>query len=115
MDHQITGRRAANSVVELRSANSVMTWLRNYYLGRAAFSVAWVAGSVVVGRNSHVSAVFLLVAYPAWDAVANYFDAESNGGWHRNPTQTLNIVVSALTTGAVAIALEFSMNAVIGV
>jgi uncharacterized membrane protein HdeD (DUF308 family) len=115
MQLSIVGRRPAKFSTQIPSPQSAAGWLRNYYLTRAIVSAAWIAGAVTVATRNPQIAGFLLIAYPAWDAVANYFDAESNGGLHRNPTQTLNLVISTITVGAVAIALEFSMNAVIGV
>jgi uncharacterized membrane protein HdeD (DUF308 family) len=115
MQLSIASKRSDKSFTELRSTKSAAVWLRNYYFTRAAVSGAWIAGAVIAGRDNAHIAGFLLIAYPAWDAVANYFDAESNGGLNRNPTQTLNLVASAITAGAVVIALEFSMYAVLGV
>ncbi len=115
MQLSIAGQRPGKFGTQLPSPKSAGGWLRNYYLTRAVVSAAWIAGAVTVARGNHQIGGLLLLAYPAWDAAANYFDAESNGGLHRNPTQTLNLVISAITVGAVAIALNFSMNAVIGV
>jgi uncharacterized membrane protein HdeD (DUF308 family) len=42
-------------------------------------------------------------------------DVRRHGGAKRNPTQALNVIVSVLTTAAVAIALATGMNAVLGV
>ena len=89
-------------------------WLTTYYSARAGFSVAWVAAAFVVA-DMPTTAGALLVLYPAWDAAANVEDARRNGGLQRNPTQTLNAIVSAATTAAVAIALGMSMYAVLGV
>jgi uncharacterized membrane protein HdeD (DUF308 family) len=115
MQLSVVGRRPDKFSTQLPSPQSAAGWLRNYYLTRAVVSAAWIAGAVTIARGNHPIAGFLLIAYPAWDAAANYFDAESNGGLHRNPTQTLNLAISTITAGAVAIALGFSMNAVIGV
>lgn len=115
MQLSVVGPRPGKSSTQLLSPNWAAGWLRNYYLTRAVVSAAWIAAAVIVARSNHQIAGFLLIAYPAWDAVANTFDAKSNGGLHRNPTQTLNLVISTIAAGAVAIALEFSMNAVIGV
>ena len=68
-----------------------------------------------VGRNSWVIAAILLVAYPAWDALANFVDASRSGGLGQNRAQTINVVVSMATTLAVVLALEMSMNWVLGV
>jgi uncharacterized membrane protein HdeD (DUF308 family) len=90
-------------------------WLQTYYFTRAAVSVGWIAAAVAVGKNAPSVAAFLLVAYPAWDALANYLDAQKSGGFRSNPSQTLNLVASGITTVAVATALGSSMNAVISV
>ncbi|MDX1886420.1 DUF308 domain-containing protein [Mycolicibacterium sp. 120270] len=90
-------------------------WLQSYYLLRAAVAGVWVAAAVTVGTSVPAIGAALLLLYPAWDAVANVIDAQRHGGATRNPTQALNVVVSVLTTGAVAIALAHSMNAVLGV
>lgn len=90
-------------------------WLRSYYALRGAVSLVWVAAALAVGASSPLVAGVLLVIYPAWDAFANVIDARQNGGLRRNPTQAFNTAVSSLTTGAVAVALAASMNAVLGV
>jgi uncharacterized membrane protein HdeD (DUF308 family) len=89
-------------------------WLTRYYATRAAFSVVWVAAAFTFTTMSAIVGALLLI-YPAWDAAANLVDAQRNGGAKRNPTQTLNAAVSAVTTGAVAVALPTSMNAVLSV
>jgi uncharacterized membrane protein HdeD (DUF308 family) len=90
-------------------------WLTRYYVARAAFSIVWVAAAFTLATSMSAIVGALLLIYPAWDAAANIVDAQSNGGVKRNPTQTLNAAVSAVTTGAVALALATSMNAVLGV
>jgi uncharacterized membrane protein HdeD (DUF308 family) len=90
-------------------------WLKRYYFSRAAFSIVWVAAALTLGRDMPVIAALLLVVYPAWDAVANFADAQRNGGLKQNPTHALNFGVSGVATAAVAIALGMSMHAVLGV
>ena len=90
-------------------------WLKQYYFLRAAFSVAWVIAAFAVAPSSAVIAATLLVAYPAWDAVANCLDALCSGGLNQNRTQGLNVLVSLLTAIAVALALQVSMNWVLGI
>lgn len=58
-------------------------------------------------------AAALLIAYPAWDALANYLDARKDGGVASNLSQGINVVVSALTTVGVVFALGMGMNAVL--
>lgn len=90
-------------------------WLKFYYLWRAAFSILWVAAAFTIGKSTPAVAAMLLLVYPAWDAAANFVDAQRNGGLRRNRTQALNMVVSVLAAAAVAVALAMSMNAVLGV
>ncbi|MGY3615168.1 DUF308 domain-containing protein [Bradyrhizobium sp. USDA 10063] len=90
-------------------------WLKLYYFVRAAFSAAWVAAAFTVGQHSPAIAAVLLVAYPAWDALANYIDASRSGGLSQNRTQTINVIVSLVTTLAVVLALRMNMNWVLGV
>ena len=86
------------------------SWLRNYYFTRAAVAAGWVGLAFTVARSMPQAAAPLLLAYPAWDALANWADARRNGGLIRNKSQALNLVVSALTALAVAVALTKSMN-----
>lgn len=90
-------------------------WLKTYYYLRFAVSAAWVAAAFTVAESSPPLAAAMLVAYPAWDALANYIDAQRTGGLGRNKSQLLNLAVSILTAIAIAIALGHSMNAVLSV
>ena len=90
-------------------------WLKTYYYLRFAVSAAWVAAAFTVAKSSLPLAAAMLVAYPAWDALANYIDARRTGGLSRNKSQLLNFVVSIVTAIAIAIALGHSMNAVLSV
>jgi len=91
------------------------TWLKSYYLVRFAVSAAWVALAFTVAKTMPSLAAIMLVAYPAWDALANLVDAQRTGGISRNKSQLLNFVISVLATLAVAVALTNSMNAVLAV
>jgi hypothetical protein len=66
-----------------------------------------------LGAANPVAAAALLVAYPAWDALANAADARRNGGARANPTQALNAVVSGALSVAVLVALGQGMHAVL--
>ena len=94
--------------------SSQSAWLRSYYLGRAIFSIAWVAAAVLF-RGQPGPVAFLLVIYPAWDAIANLADARVNGGLIANPSQTLNVAVSTITALAVIAAVGHSSFAVLAV
>lgn len=90
-------------------------WLKRYYLTRALFSIVWVAAALAIGTRSLTVAAVLLVLYPAWDAAANWVDANASGGLQANRTQRINVWASGLTTVAVCLALTAGMNAVLGV
>lgn len=92
-----------------------LRWLKNYYFTRAGVAVAWVAAAFAVGASMPPIAAALLLAYPAWDAIANIGDAQRSGGLIANPSQALNAAVSVITTVAVLIALGQSLHAVLAV
>ena len=96
-------------------AQASNSWLKSYYLVRFAVSAVWVTLAFTVAQTMPPLAAIMLVAYPAWDALANFVDARRAGGMSRNKSQLLNFVISALATLAVAIALTNSMNAVLAV
>lgn len=96
-------------------APSSNAWLKSYYYLRFAVSAAWVLAAFTVAGIAPPLAAVMLVAYPAWDALANYVDAQRSGGLGRNRSQLLNFAVSILTAIAVAVALGHSMNAVLAV
>ncbi|KXU84058.1 hypothetical protein CI15_26515 [Paraburkholderia monticola] len=81
-------------------------WLKSYYSVRAIFSAIWVALAFVIGKQTGAPVAALLVIYPAWDALANVIDMSRSGGTGTNPTQAINIVVSAITTVVVLLALS---------
>jgi hypothetical protein len=89
--------------------------LKRYYFLRAGVSVAWIAAAVTVGAANPLAAAVLLIAYPAWDALANALDARANGGFAANAPQTLNVVVSGLVTLAVLVTLPIDQRFVLGV
>lgn len=88
-------------------------WIRTYYYLRFAVSTAWVALAFTLGRDAPALAAVMLVAYPAWDAIANYLDASRSGGLARNKSQMLNFLVSIVTAVAVAATLSHGMHAVL--
>jgi len=79
---------------------SSTTWLKSYYFIRFAVSTAWVLLAFTVAKAMPPLAAIMLVAYPAWDALANFIDAQRTGGLNRNKTQLLNFVISIITTVA---------------
>jgi uncharacterized membrane protein HdeD (DUF308 family) len=104
-----------NSSINQSPIQSSSPWLKTYYFTRAAVSISWIVAAVAVGKNLPTISAILLIAYPAWDAVANYLDAQKSGGLGANLSQALNFLVSVITALAVALALGVSMNAVVTV
>ncbi|MGF7150349.1 uncharacterized membrane protein HdeD (DUF308 family) [Sphingomonas zeicaulis] len=88
-------------------------WLKTYYYLRFAISAVWVALAFTVAKAMPPVAAAMLVAYPAWDALANYLDARRSGGLIRNKSQMLNFVISVVATVAVASTLPQGMHAVL--
>jgi uncharacterized membrane protein HdeD (DUF308 family) len=88
-------------------------WLKTYYYLRFAVSAIWVALAFTVAKAMPPLAAVMLVAYPAWDALANYLDASRSGGLTRNKSQMLNFVVSVVTAVAVAATLPHGMHPVL--
>ncbi|TXC72222.1 DUF308 domain-containing protein [Sphingomonas ginsenosidivorax] len=98
-----------------KQSSSDPRWLARYYGTRALFSVAWVAAAFAAGKTPSPLTSALLVAYPAWDALANLYDARRNGGLAANPTQAFNAVVSAAVTVAVVVTMRTNIHAVFAV
>ncbi|KQS69479.1 hypothetical protein ASG32_08485 [Methylobacterium sp. Leaf361] len=98
-----------------RDRGPALPWLTAYYFVRAGAAAAWVAAALGLGRGMPAVAATLLVAYPAWDALANLADARRNGGLAGSPSQALNAAISAATAIAVAVALGRGPNAVLAV
>lgn len=105
--------RTINQFPSTLSIQSSSGWLKRYYLTRFAFSIAWVLVAFSVAKDVPALAAIMLVGYPAWDAIANFVDAQRSGGLARNTSQMLNFVVSTLTAIAVAVALGSSMSSVL--
>ena len=80
--------------------------LRNYYLVRGLVAAGWVAAAFTVGKADPLVAGILLVAYPAWDALANLYDGARSGGLARNRSQLVNAVMSSIA----ALAILFALN-----
>jgi uncharacterized membrane protein HdeD (DUF308 family) len=88
-------------------------WLKTYYYLRFAVSAIWVALAFTVAKAMPPLAAVMLIAYPAWDALANYLDANRSGGLVRNKTQMLNFGVSVVTAVVVAATLPQGMHAIL--
>jgi uncharacterized membrane protein HdeD (DUF308 family) len=85
--------------------------LRNLYFVRAVVSAVWVtlvfllASTVTTGSRPTVIAVVLLTIYPAWDAVATFFDARATSGASSHLPQYANIALGLIAAAGVLIAI----------
>lgn len=96
-----------------KAADTPSRWLKRYYFTRFAFSAVWVLMALAAARHMPALAALMLVGYPAWDAIANFADAQRSGDFWQNQAQLLNFVVSIITAVAVAVALGRGMNEVL--
>lgn len=97
------------------AAHETRAALRNYYLLRAVVAAVWVIAAFTIGVANPVIGGALLILYPAWDAFANARDAMANGGLRANLPQALNVLVSAVVTIAVTVALQTDLHLVLAV
>jgi hypothetical protein len=109
MAFQMADRPSRHGAVAVETGS-----LRTYYLTRAVVAAVWAAAAFSIGDVSAIGADLLLVAYPAWDALANLLDVERSGGFGANKLQTANIVFSASIAAAVAASLG-TIELVIGI
>lgn len=107
--------RTATLSQGVSASESSPHWLKRYYVARALFSALWVAGAFTLGKAQPPFGIALLIAYPAWDCLANCVDAMRTGGFRANPSQTLNAAVSAIVTFAVAVTVGSGVHIAIGV
>jgi uncharacterized membrane protein HdeD (DUF308 family) len=98
---------AATPTSTVRTAGS----LRNLYFVRAVVSAVWVtlvfllASTVTTGTRPTVIAVVLLTIYPAWDAIATFFDARATPGATSHLPQYTNIAFGLIAAAGVLIAI----------
>ena len=119
MQNPINGGSTATQLPMPQQTNPGTTrdaaWLIRYYAIRAAFSLTWVVIAFSLGKVLTPLGAVFLVAYPLWDALANFYDAKRHGGFRANPTQAFNAVVSTIVAVAVVATLQSNINAVLTV
>lgn len=80
--------------------------LRTLYFTRAAFSIVWVLLVTTMAKTNASFATFLFIIYPAWDALATFFDIKANPANVNKTPQFVNVAISIITTIAVIIGLQ---------
>lgn len=92
-------------------AAGVALSLRTLYFVRTAFSVVWVAlvfalaATVTTASTPSAVVVVLLIVYPAWDALATFFDIRATPTATSHLAQFLNIAFGILAAAGIAVAL----------
>lgn len=80
--------------------------LQKLYFTRAGFSIIWVILVTALAKDNTAIATVLFIVYPAWDALATYFDIQANPPAANKTPQYVNIVISIATTLGVTLALQ---------
>jgi hypothetical protein len=75
--------------------------LRRFYFLRAVVAFIWVAIAFTVAHADQSISIALLATYAAWDALANYLDAQRTAQG-ANRLQVINITVSVLAALGIA-------------
>jgi uncharacterized membrane protein HdeD (DUF308 family) len=97
----------ASTPARVRTADS----LRNLYFVRTVFSAVWVtlvlllASAVTTSSRPTVVAVVLLTIYPAWDAVATFFDARATPTATTHLPQYANIALGLIAAAVILIVI----------
>lgn len=71
--------------------------------------------ALAAGKAQPILGAVLLVIYPVSDGLSDLVDAARSGGLRRSPTQTVNVIVSAVVALAVVITLRPDFHAALGV
>lgn len=80
--------------------------LRNLYFTRTSFSIVWVILIALFAKSAGNIASILLIIYPLWDVIGTLLDIRANKNGASKTPQYVNLVISAITTVAVGIALQ---------
>jgi len=95
-----------NNLSVSSQAVETATSLIKLYLVRAGFSILWVILVLAFAKSNTTIAAILFIIYPAWDAVATYFDIKANPPAANKTPQYVNAVISIVTTIGVILALQ---------
>ena len=80
--------------------------LRRLYFFRAGFSIVWVILVAALAKTNAGIATVLFIIYPAWDAIATWFDIQANPPATDKTPQYVNGAISIATTIGVILALQ---------
>jgi hypothetical protein len=106
LEHSIMTTTNQSGFIVSSQAVETATSLRKLYIARVAFSLLWIALVLTVAKTNNTLATILFIIYPAWDAVATYFDIKANPPAANKTPQYINAGISILMAIAVTIALQ---------
>ena len=101
----MTSNSSTNAIADVQAVDTARS-LQKLYFVRAGFSILWVILVALFSKKSVDVATVLLVIYPAWDVAGTFLDIRANRGSKSKMPQYINVVISAVTTVAVGIALQ---------
>ncbi|SEO05489.1 hypothetical protein [Mucilaginibacter sp. OK283] len=90
----------------MKTAPSIARSLCKLYFIRAGFSITWVIIVALFAKTSPIFATILLLIYPAWDVIGTILDIRANRAVPSKTPQYINLVISGITTFAVAVAIQ---------
>jgi hypothetical protein len=99
------------STVDYNTSNSAAVVgtakaFRKLYFTRTTFSIVWILLVVTMAKTNATIATLLFIIYPAWDALATYFDIKANPPNVNKTPQYVNVGISIITTIAIIFALQ---------
>jgi hypothetical protein len=105
-NHQIMNTTNELNTTETVQFVQTARALRTLYFVRAGFSILWVIVMTTAGKTNAALADVLFILYPAWDALATWFDIRATPPSAPKTPQFINLAISVGTTVAVALALK---------
>ncbi|MBL0885235.1 hypothetical protein [Myceligenerans indicum] len=103
------------SITAESSAVETTTSLRNLYIVRFGFAIAWAAGMFAVGSSLGAATVTLLVLYPLFDVAAAVVDFRSSKSSRPTVGLYLNMALSLLAAVGLGVAVTSGIPAVLRV
>lgn len=101
----MTATKQSNFSVSSEAVETARSLQKLYFL-RAGFSIVWVILVATLAKTNTSIATVLFIIYPAWDAIATYFDIRANPPAVNKTPQYVNATISIITTICVIFALQ---------
>jgi uncharacterized membrane protein HdeD (DUF308 family) len=89
--------------------------LRTLYYARFGFAIAWAVLMMAIGKTINPATVVLLLLYPLFDVAAAVIDFRTSGSTRPKSPLYINMILSLLTTVALAVAAASGIPSVLRV